>query len=575
MTAIREKSKGLGKDGMEFEGVWPIRALGAAVIVLLATLAYLPAMSGKFVWDDNSWTTGILPLLENGSGLWRMWFEPTALQQYYPLAGTTFWMDYHLWGFQPLPYHVENLSLHLLSVLFFWELLRRLKVPGAWLAAAIFAVHPVMVESVAWITERKNVLSLALYLGALLAYFRFARFWVENEKVRSGRRDWLAYALAVGLFLGAMLAKSTAFSLPAVILLITWWKRGRVCWRDVWPTLPIFACSIGLCLQTSWLEKNHVGASGSEWALSFSERWLIAGRVFWFYLGKLIWPGNLCFIYPRWRIDIASWWQWLFPLSAVGTLAGLFLARGRIGRGPIMAALFYVGTLFPSLGFMNAYFMRFSFVCDHWTYLSSLGIFALAGALIARAAQYLHIGRARMGFCAAILCALAVLTWRQCGVYADIDTLWRDTIARNPDAWMAHYNLGFRLQLAGKTTEAREQYEQTLQIKPDCQEAENNLAWLLATLPRANGGDPVRAVALAESACQLTGKSDANCLDTLAVAYASDGRFSDAAVTGQEAITLARATGSTELIERMEARLQLYRQGRSYPPATVGNKSNP
>ena len=448
----REESDPAGyhrSDGLRHAAEGRILIVGAVLIFLLTITAYLPVFSGKFVWDDDSWTTGIPGLLNGFSGLRLMWCEPTALQQYYPLAGTSFWIDYQLWGFRPLPYHVENVLLHAFAALLFWKLLWRLQVPGAWLAGALFALHPVMVESAGWITERKNVLSLVLYLGALLAYGRFNAFWQDGNlpgtRVSQPRR-WMAYALAFVLFIGALLAKTTAFSLPAVILLMVWWKRGRLRWRaDIVPTLPFFGISIGLCLMTAWLEKNHVGASGPEWVIPFPERCLIAGRAFWFYLGKLLWPVNLCFIYPRWQLNAGAWWQWLYPASAAGVLLGLWLARGKIGRGPATAVFYFVGTLFPVLGFLNAYFMRFSFVCDHWVYLSSLSLIALVAALVARMAEYLRRPAVLYGFCA-VLPVLEILTWRQCGNYADMETLWQSTLARNPGAWMAHYNLGRMLQ---------------------------------------------------------------------------------------------------------------------------------
>ncbi|MGD1019230.1 MAG: O-GlcNAc transferase, partial [Verrucomicrobiia bacterium] len=200
------------------KSAWKSPVAGSILIILLTVVAYLPVMHGGFIWDDDAWTTGILRLLRDVSGLRLMWCQPTALQQYYPLSGTTFWLDYHLWGFWTLPYHVENVLLHAASAVLFWQLLRRLETPGAWLAGAIFALHPVMVESAGWITERKNVLSLVFYLGALLAYGRFHSFWKEDNGAPA--RRWGAYGLAVLLCLGALLAKTTAFSLPAVIVLI-------------------------------------------------------------------------------------------------------------------------------------------------------------------------------------------------------------------------------------------------------------------------------------------------------------------------------------------------------------------
>jgi len=337
------------------------------LIVLLVFLAYLPALQGGFVWDDDSWTTNLSPLLQSPYGLYLMWFNPNALQQYYPLSGTTFWLDYQFWEFWTLPYHVENVLLHAAAALLFWRLLLRLRLPGAWLAAALFALHPVMVESAAWITERKNVLSLVFYLGALLAYDRFAPWETNDQQPAAGTAATVPnrmryYNLALFLFLAGLLAKTTVFSLPAAILLLTWWKRGHLRWQaDVSPTLRFFALALGFCVLTAWLEKNHVGAQGADFALTFPQRCLAAGHAFWFYLGKLLWPANLCFLYPRWQLDPNAWWQWLYPITAAGTLFALWLGRHWLGRGPVTAAFFYVGTLFPMLGFMNAYGMRYSF----------------------------------------------------------------------------------------------------------------------------------------------------------------------------------------------------------------------
>ena len=461
-----------------YHTAWRARVAGAAIIILLTLAAYLPALQGKFLWDDEFWTTDIAGLLRDVHGLYSIWFHPTALpQQYFPLAATSFWIDYQLWGFWTTPYHVENVLLHILSALLFWRLLRRLQVPGAWLAAAIFALHPVMVESVAWITERKNVLSLVLFPAALLAYGRFTPYWKEQSN--SSPRRWGAYAVAFILFAAALLAKTTAFSLPAVILLICWWKRGTIRRADILPTLPFFAASIVFCLVAAWFEKNHIGAKGPAWEISFPERCLIAGRAIWFYAGKLLWPANLCFIYPRWRLSAGSWRQWLYPIGAVAVLLALWLARARIGRGPLTAGLFFVGTLFPALGFTNAYFMRYSFVCDHWTYLSSLGLIALAAALVTRLAEYFRAPVLLGGFTAVLLAVLAILTCRQSAIYADPESLWGDTVAKNPGAWVAQLDLGVLLSQQGRSPEGIAHYEAALQTNPDDPDAHNDLGFAL------------------------------------------------------------------------------------------------
>jgi len=448
-------------------------------------LAYLPSLRGGFVWDDDSWTTGISALLHDTSGLSAMWLRPTALQQYIPLTGTTFWLDYHLWGFWTLPYHVENVLLHTLAALLFWRLLQRLDVPGAWLAAAVFALHPIMVESVAWITERKNVLSLVFFLAALLAYLRYAP-WVMGDLGRArptnsstsrltSQRSFF-YGLAFGLFICALLAKPTTFSMPAVILLLCWWKRGEIRWQmDVLPTLPFFVMAFGLCLATAWLEKNHLGAQGRGFNMLFSERCLVAGRAPWFYAAKLFWPDNLCFLYPRWHPDVRLWWQWLYPATAAGTLLALWLARKRIGRGPATAVFIFVGSLFPLLGFVNAYAMRYSFVWDHWVYLPSLGLIALAAALVALAAEQLRTPAMTYAFAAVILPALAILTWQQSGKYSNIETLWRTTIARNPDAFLAYNNLGYIYLQRGEVDQAIPYLKNALEINSNFFEAHNNL----------------------------------------------------------------------------------------------------
>ena len=359
--------------------------LGAAVLIAAVLAAYGPALRGGFVWDDPRYVTEN-PVLTEPSGLYRIWFDVGATVQYYPLVFTSFWIESRLWGLQPLGYHLVNVLLHAANAVLVWRVLRRLSVPGAWLAAGIFALHPVHVESVAWITERKNVLSGLFYLTALLAYLRFAP--PDGEGSARGR-PWRFYALAVGLFACALLSKTVTCSLPAAIALLLWWRRGRIGRSDALALLPLFAVGAALALTTIWLEKHNVGAQGQAWELSVVQRCLIAGRALWFYAGKLVWPLPLIFTYPKWQIDAGQWWQYLFPAGAVALPLGLWVLRRRIGKGPLVAALCFAGTLLPALGFVDVYPMRYSYVADHFQYLASIAPIALLVAVITMLARLL------------------------------------------------------------------------------------------------------------------------------------------------------------------------------------------
>ena len=318
--------------------------------------------------------------------------------------------------------------------------------------------------------------------------------------------------IRVGRSAGAhMGSRSTTFSFPAVILLLGWWKRGRLEWcRDVLPSVPFFVAALSFSGLTAWLEKNHVGAAGWEWNIPFPDRCLIAGRAFWFYPGKLFWPANLCFLYPRWKPDAGSLWQWLPALAAVGLLVAVWWWRKRIGRGPATALFFYVGTLFPLLGFLNAYGMRYSFVWDHWVYLSSLGIFALAAAGITRLTATLNKPGLLWAAGAALLPVLGFLTWKQSAMYVDKETLWRTTIARDPAAFLAQNNLGYLLLEKNQLPEAIECFEKSLAINPDFSEPHNNLGDALIRVGRTN-----EAFVHFRKATELAG-SDPN---TLAASY--------------------------------------------------------
>jgi protein O-mannosyl-transferase len=458
-----------------------LRSIGLGALIVCATFfAYLPALSGVFIWNDIDYVTA--PALRSVHGLARIWTEPGATQQYYPLLHSAFWVQHRLFGDDPLGYHVVNVLLHAASAVLFALVLRRLLAEwGAaaegtgWLAALLFALHPVHVESVAWITEQKNTLSLAFYLAAALVYLRFD----ETRRPRT-------YLTALALFVLSILCKTVTATLPAALLVVFWWKRGRLGWRrDVLPLLPWLVFGAGAGLFSGWVERAYVGAQGSDFNLPFVARPIVAGRAVWFYVGKLLWPSGLNFIYPRWTVDPAVWWQWLFPLSVLAAVAGLWILRHRT-RGPLAAFLIFVGSLFPALSFVNLYGERYSWVWDHWQYLPDLSLLALGAAGLATGWRLVAPGLRwlGLGLFAALATLLGALTWSHCEMFHDNQTLYLETLARNPGSWMAHNNLGLAWsKIPGRLDDAVAQYQEALRLKPDIAETHTNLGKAWAETP--------------------------------------------------------------------------------------------
>ena len=435
--------------------VWLALLLFAAVLV-----AYWPSIRGGMLWDDDAHITR--PALQSVRGLWRIWFDIGATQQYYPLLHSAFWLEHHFWGDSTTGYRLLNVVLHATASCLFALVLSQLSIRGAWLGAFLFALHPVGVESVAWISEQKNTLSTVFYLLAMLLYLQ------NDEETNSGSsRLTQKYFIAMSLFVAAILTKSVTATLPAALLVIVWWSRGKLSWeRDVVPLAPWFAVSIGAGLVTAWVERRYIGAMGSDFSLSLIERCLIAGRAIIFYLGKLLWPLNLIFIYPRWTVSARVWWQYLYPTAVIALMVSAWLVR-RWARGPLAVLLLFTGSLFPALGFFNVYPFVYSFVAGHFQYLASLAFFGWIAAVA-------H-GRWQTPIAIVAIGVLGTLTWFQSAMYRNSETLYRATIVRNPDCWMAYNNLGFVISGEGRVSEAGALYQQALKIKPDYAEAHNNL----------------------------------------------------------------------------------------------------
>lgn len=446
--------------------------IAAGILLFCAVLiAYLPALKGGPLWDDDGHITR--PDLQSLHGLWRIWFELGATQQYYPVLHSAFWVEHRIWGDALLGYHLTDVVLHAVAAFLVVMIVRRLKLPGAWLAGFIFALHPVGVETAAWISEQKNTLSAVFYLGSALVYLTFDR---------TRRRS--TYLLALGLFVLALFSKTVTATLPAALLVVFWWQRGRLRWKeDALPLLPWFALGASAGLFTAWIEKTIIGAQGGDFALTLAQRFLLAGRVICFYLGKLLWPANLMFIYPRWTVDTHVWWQYLFPAGVFALAVGLWLIFRR--RGPLAGFLFFVGTLFPALGFFNVYPFASSYVADHFQYLASLGIIVpLASGLTVGAERVSRNKTGQVACAVMLLLTLGLLTWRQSGMYQDSETLYRETLARNPGCWLAHNNLGSDLlETPGRLPEAMGHLEAALRLQPHYPEIYNNLGSALLEIP--------------------------------------------------------------------------------------------
>jgi tetratricopeptide (TPR) repeat protein len=456
------------------------RRFAGALLILLATLiCYSPALRGDFIWDDDRHISQN-PTLIDADGLRRIWFEWGATPQYYPMTHTSFWIEQQLWGLNTTGYHLTNVLLHSVNAMLLWLLLRRLRIGGAFVIALLFALHPVNVESVAWMTERKNTLGMFFALLSVMEFLKTTRS---------------SYWLALLFFLCALLSKTITASVPAVLLILIWWQQGRVSRRKLLRLAPMFAIGAAMGVMTAYMERTHVNARGEDWPWTMTDRILIAGRAVWFYAGKVVLPRRLTFSYPQWSIDVHDLRQWLYPAGLALVVVALWLLRRRIGRGPLAAVLIYGVTLFPALGFVNTYPMRYSFVADHFQYLSIAAMLTLIVGAVARlrapAPMWATIGVVLAAICGG-------LTWKQAHIYKDAETIWRDTLVKNPSSWMARNNLGVVLsyqadadRAAGRDEQANAKlhaalnlFDQTLAIRPQHAEARINRGDALAKLGR-------------------------------------------------------------------------------------------
>ena len=479
----RQAARNDAKAQRTFETASPLTAaasysrqdvLAFLALGLLVVVCYLPAMLwGGFVWDDNLYIK--VDPVRDVSGLWQIWFSPSSIDgegHYWPLVYTTFWLEHKLWGFDPTGYHIVNVMLHLVNTLLVWHLVRRLAVPGAWMVAAVFAVHPLHVESVAWVIERKDVLSGLFYLAAALGWMRFV------EQPHSRR-----YALPLVLYAAGLLSKSIVVTLPVALLIWHWWKQGRVTSTDLLRLVPF--CVVGLVITIGDLSFSRSVVPVS-FDYSLAERALIAARALWFYTGKLLWPTSLAVIYPRWDIYVADPLAWGYLIAAVALAVVLWHFRSQLGRGPLAGALFFVVTLSPVLGFVDYGYMKYAFVADRYQYLAGIGVMAV----VIGAAAY-GVGRLSslwqrgvLGVAAVVLVVLGMLTWRQASIYRDEETFNRHVIALNPQARNAYRHLGNALYKQKRYEEALDAFRVAVAQRPNYAKVHVGLGSVLNKLGR-------------------------------------------------------------------------------------------
>jgi cytochrome c-type biogenesis protein CcmH/NrfG len=436
-----------------------------AVVILLASLwIYSPVFDGDWLWDDDYLITAN-PVVQSPDGLASFWVEPKTAD-YFPLTMSLLWLMWKWFGMDSTGYHVVSVLLHALGACLVWALLRTIGLRGAWLAGLIFAVHPIAVESVAWVSELKNTFSLPFFLLAGCFFVRF-----EDTRRR------VFYWAALVFFLAAMLAKSSAVMFPVVMLLYIWWRRDRIAWRDLWNAAPFFLVSLILGLVTLYFQ--HSRAIGNEPIPigGLDSRFAIAGMAIFFYLSKILWPALLLPIYPQWNANPPELIQFL-PWSVLAGVLGVFWIRRKTwGRHALMGVGFYLITLLPVLGFVAMSYMRVGWVADHFIYIPMIGIVALGVGVGFRASDFAgEKWRLVFGaFAALVVGALAFWSHRYAGIWENEDKLWNYTLKHNWECWQAHNRIGAREFNRGNVDVALDHFREATRLRPDLAETQNNL----------------------------------------------------------------------------------------------------
>ena len=479
---------------------WPGAALPIAALLLLTVAAYWPAFFAGFVWDDNKFIVEEAAVRQL-SGLLDIWFNSSSLLEshYWPLLYTSFWLEHKLWGFNPAGYHAVSILLHGVNSVLLWRLLARMGVPGAWAIAAVFVLHPVHVEAVAWIIARKDLLATFFYLLAVGCWLRY------RERPQAG-----TYLALLAFYLAGTLSKTVAITLPATLLVWVWWQQGRITARDFSQVAPLFL--LGLVIGGYGIS-HYATETPTAAEHSLAESVIIAAKALWFYAGKLLWPEPLLFIYHHWDKNPAQLLNWLPVLGALALAAALWLARHRIGRGPLAGALFFAITLAPTLGLVPFRFMQFSFAADRYQYLALAGLVAVLVGGAVHLGQRLMAADAKLaprhwrqlgwGALALMLTSYGLLSHQRSLLFQDQVVLFRDVVATNPSANEVGHILGTFLMERKRWQEAEEAYLAALEHYPAEIKIHANLASILMEQERLEEAEQLLQQALEYESAHL------------------------------------------------------------------------
>jgi protein O-mannosyl-transferase len=501
----KDRKKGIAVESIESPRRAHLFLLAkGAFIAVLVTIAYWPAMNGDFILDDVRLISQN-DLVKDQNGLYQIWFTANAID-YWPVTNTVFWLQWHLFGENPGGYHVTNLALHIAGCWLIWLVLERLAVPGAFLAAVLFAVHPVNVESVAWLSQLKNVLAMFFFLLSIVWYLK-AQSGSENRTETERRKQrqigstshfgrW--YGLSLVAFTLAMLSKGSVAMLPLILLLLAYWKRGSLAKSDILQTLPFFAVAAVLSCVNVWFQTHGMDIVVRN--ATFLQRFLGAGAAVWFYLYKALWPSQLVFVYPNWNVQPSDFLWWLPLVAGLLVTAVLIWQRRRPWcRALFIAWIFFCVSLAPALGFVDVGYMKFSLVADHYQYFALIGVVAVVAAGWAKFSQRSGFaGQAANVLAIAVVGLLAMLTWQQCQLYANPIALYQATLEQNPDSWNIQNNLAAELNRAERWSEGMTHSLAALRLNPDLSAAHYNLGDELVKLNRPEEAIPNYRLALQE-----------------------------------------------------------------------------